>query len=287
MSRPKEAKEDETEMLAGFIIGLREGLEAALIVGLVLGILTQMKQERNRNVIWAGVAAAIVLSLAAAGILRWLGTSLAGTAEEIFEGAMMLLAAGVLTWMIFWMQRQGRTYQIGLESNVRRAMQGGQVWALFGIAFVAVLREGIETALFLTATAMVADERQVFMGAVLGVATAVLLGWVLFSATIRLNLRRFFLVTSFLLILFAAGLFAHGVHEFVEAGWLPAFIDPIWNLNPILDESSLTGSMLKALFGYNGNPSLTESLAYVLYLAVILLGIRLLARKSATPPQVT
>lgn len=274
-------------MLAGFIIGLREGLEAALIVGLVLGILTQMKQERNRNVIWAGVAAAIVLSLAAAGILRWLGTSLAGTAEEIFEGAMMLLAAGVLTWMIFWMQRQGRTYQIGLESNVRRAMQGGQVWALFGIAFVAVLREGIETALFLTATAMVADERQVFMGAVLGVATAVLLGWVLFSATIRLNLRRFFLVTSFLLILFAAGLFAHGVHEFVEAGWLPAFIDPIWNLNPILDESSLTGSMLKALFGYNGNPSLTESLAYVLYLAVILLGIRLLARKSATPPQVT
>ncbi len=274
-------------MLAGFLIGLREGLEAALIVGLVLGILTQMKQERNRNVIWAGVAAAIVLSLAAAGILRWLGTSLEGTAEDIFEGAMMLLAAGVLTWMIFWMQRQGRMYQIGLESNVRRAMQSGQVWALFGIAFIAVLREGIETALFLTATAMVADERQVFMGAVLGIAAAVMLGWVLFSATIRLNLRRFFLVTSFLLILFAAGLFAHGVHEFVEAGWLPAFIDPIWNLNPILDESSLTGTMLKALFGYNGNPSLTESLAYVLYLAVILLGIRWLARKSANPPQVT
>ena len=282
-----DAKEDGTEMLAGFLIGLREGLEAALIVGLVLGILTQMKQERNRNVIWAGVAAAIVLSLAAAGILRWLGTSLEGTAEEIFEGAMMLLAAGVLTWMIFWMQRQGRTYQIGLESNVRRAMQSGQVWALFGIAFIAVLREGIETALFLTATAMVADERQVFMGAVLGIAAAVMLGWVLFSATIRLNLRRFFLVTSFLLILFAAGLFAHGVHEFVEAGWLPAFIDPIWNLNPILDESSLTGSILKALFGYNGNPSLTESLAYVLYLAVILLGIRWLARKSANPPRVT
>ena len=274
-------------MLAGFLIGLREGLEAALIVGLVLGILAQMKQERYRNVIWAGVAAAIVLSLVAAGILRWLGTSLEGTAEEIFEGAMMLLAAGVLTWMIFWMQRQSRTYQTGLESNVRRAMQGGQEWALFGIAFVAVLREGIETVLFLTATAMVADERQVFMGAVLGVVAAVLFGWVLFRATIRLNLRRFFLVTSFLLILFAAGLFAHGVHEFVEAGWLPAFIDPIWNINPILDESSLTGSILKALFGYNGNPSLTESLAYVLYLAVILLGIRWLARKSANPPRVT
>jgi high-affinity iron transporter len=134
---------------------------------------------------------------------------------------------------------------------------------------------------------MVADERQVFIGAVLGIAAAVLLGWVLFSATIRLNLRRFFLVTSFLMILFAAGLFAHGVHEFVEAGWLPAFIDPIWNLNPILDETSLTGSMLKALFGYNGNPSLTESMAYVLYLAVILSGIRWLTRKSVNPPQVT
>jgi high-affinity iron transporter len=274
-------------MLAGFLIGLREGLEAALIVGLVLGILAQMKQERFRNVIWAGVAAAIVLSLVAAGILRWLGTSLEGTAEELFEGAMMLLAAGVLTWMIFWMQRQSRTYQNGLESNVRRAMQSGQVRALFGIAFIAVLREGIETALFLTATAMVADERQVFMGAVLGIAAAVLFGWVLFSATIRLNLRRFFLVTSFLLILFAAGLFAHGIHEFIEAGWLPAFIDPIWNLNPILDESSFTGSMLKALFGYNGNPSLTESLAYVLYLATILMGIRWYTRKYLEASQTT
>ncbi len=272
-------------MLPGFLIGLREGLEAALIVGLVLGILAQMKQERYRNVIWGGVGAAIVVSLATAWILRWLGASLEGTTEEIFEGAMMLLAAGVLTWMIVWMQQQSRAYQEGLENDVRRAMQGGQVWVLFGIAFIAVLREGVETALFLTATAIVADERQVFLGAVLGITAALLLGWVLFNATVRLNLRRFFLATSFLLILFAAGLFAHGVHEFVEAGWLPAIIDPIWNLNPILDENSLVGSVLKALFGYNGNPSLTESLAYVLYLAMILIGIYWLARRGANPPE--
>ena len=273
-------------MLAGFLIGLREGLEAALIVGLVLGILAQMKQERYRNVVWAGVAAAIVLSLATAGVLRWLGASLDGTAEEIFEGTMMLLAAGVLTWMIFWMQRQSRSYQNGLEDNVRRAMQSERVWVLFGIAFIAVLREGIETALFLTASAMVADERQVFMGALLGIGAAVLFGVLLFFATVRLNLHRFFQVTSVLLILFAAGLVAHGIHEFVEAGWLPAFIDPIWNTNPILDESSLTGSMLKALFGYNGNPSLTESMAYVFYLTVIVAGIRAVTRKNVIPPRV-
>jgi high-affinity iron transporter len=156
---------------------------------------------------------------------------------------------------------------------------------LFGIAFVAVVREGIETGLFLTAAAMVSDQREVFLGALWGIAAAVLLGWMLYSATIRLNLRLFFQITSILLILFAAGLFAHGVHEFVEVGWLPAFIQPLWDLNPILDEGSVVGTILKALFGYNGDPSLTESLAYVGYLAVIGIGIWLVARNQSRQPQ--
>ncbi|NIM94103.1 MAG: iron permease [Anaerolineales bacterium] len=272
--------EVEKDMLPGFLIGLREGLEAALIVGITLGILTQMDQKRYRRVVFAGVIAALILSLVAAVILRELGASLEGAAEEIFEGAMMLLAAGVLTWMILWMQRQSREYQSGLESGVRQALLRGQLWALFGIAFFAVLREGIETTLFLTATALVAEEREVFLGALLGLISAILIGWAIFTATVQLNLRRFFQVTSILLILFAAGLLAHGVHEFVEVGWLPSIIDPIYNLNSILDEDSLIGSMLKALFGYNGNPSLTESLAYVGYLVVIILTLRWTARQS-------
>jgi len=172
------------------------------------------------------------------------------------------------------MQRQSRQYQDGLKAEVTKALQGGRRWALFGIAFFAVLREGVETSLFLTATALVADERLVLLGALLGIACAIFLGWLLFKSTLRLELQRFFQVTGFLLILFAAGLFAHGVHEFVEAGWVPAIIDPIWNINHILDENSLLGSILKALFGYNGDPTLIESLAYLVYLGFILLGIR-------------
>jgi high-affinity iron transporter len=273
-------------MLPGLLIGLREGLEAALIVGLTLSILTQTNQQNYRGTIWSGVISAAGISLITGFMLQWFGASLQGTAEEIFEGTMMLLASGVLTWMIFWMQRQSRQYQNGLKAEVTKALQGGRRWALFGIAFFAVLREGVETSLFLTATALVADERLVFLGALIGIASAIFLGWLLFKTTLRLELRRFFQVTGFLLILFAAGLFAHGVHEFVEAGWFPAIIDPIWNINHILDENSILGSILKALFGYNGDPTLTESLAYLAYVVFILLGFRrvklLGARTSGT-----
>jgi len=261
-------------MLPGFLIGLREGVEAALIVGLALGILAQTGQQRYRHLIWGGVIAGGGISFFTAILLQRLGSSLEGAAEEVFEGTMMLLAAGVLTWMIFWMMRQSRQYQDGIKSGVHLALRRGQKWAIFGIAFFAVLREGIETSLFLTATAMVANERLVFLGALIGIVFSFFLGFALFTTTIRLELHKFFQVTSFLLVLFAAGLVAHGVHEFVEAGWFPAIINPIWNLNPIMDENSFLGSILKVLFGYNGDPTLTESLAYVVYLVLILLGIR-------------
>ena len=261
-------------MLPSFLIGIREGLEAALIVGLALGVLAKTGQPQFRKMIWAGVAAAVLISLIIAGILQWIGASLEGTAEEIFEGTTMLLAAGVLTWMIFWMLRNSRRFQLGLESDVRDAVKRGQALALFGIAFFAVLREGIETALFLSAAALSTNSNAVLLGGLLGIAIAVLIGWALFAATIRLNLGRFFLVTSLLLILFAAGLFAHGIHEFVEVGWIPPILDPVWDINHILSEESISGAMLKTLFGYNGNPSLTEVLAYVSYFVVILFGLQ-------------
>jgi len=261
-------------MLPSFLIGIREGLEAALIVGLALGVLSKTGHLRFRKMIWAGVALAILVSLVVAGILQWIGMSLEGPAEEIFEGVTMLLAAGVLTWMIFWMLRNSSQFQLGLQSDVRDAVQKGQAWALFGIAFFAVLREGIETALFLSAAALSTSSSQVLIGGLLGIAVAVLIGWALFAATIRLNLRRFFQVTSLLLILFAAGLFAHGIHEFVEVGWIPPILDPVWDINHILSEDSISGAMLKALFGYNGNPSLTEALAYVSYFVVIIFGLQ-------------
>jgi high-affinity iron transporter len=223
-------------MVPGFLIALREGLEAALIIGVTLGVLSKAGQDQYRKWVWFGAGAAALLSVIVAAFLQAIGATLEGTAEEIFEGTTMLLAAGVLTWMIFWMYRQSHQYQQTITRGVEQAASHSQRWGLFGIAFFAVLREGIETALFLTATALTPNGEQAFLGGLAGLIVAGLLGWALFASAIRLNVQRFFQITSLLLILFAAGLFAHGVHEFVEVGWIPAVIDPVWNINSILDE---------------------------------------------------
>ena len=258
-------------MLASFLITLREGLEAALIVGIVLGVLRKLgRMERSRSV-WAGVLVAVVVSVIVGLALNALGVAFEGRGEEIFEGVAMLLAAGVLTWMIFWMQQQGRNIQAELESDVRQAVSLGSGWALFSLAFVAVLREGIETVLFLTAAAFSATPTETLIGGALGLSIAVVLGWLTFAAGKRLNVRVFFRVTSILLIFFAAGLLAYGVHELQEAALLPIFIEHVWDINPILDENGTVGVFLKAIFGYNGNPSLIEVISYVSYLIIIYL----------------
>ena len=196
-------------MLAFALITLREGLEAALIVGIVLGVLRKLGHADRSRPVWAGVMVAIVVSVAVGLALHRLGVVFEGRGEEIFEGMAMLLAAGVLTWMIFWMQRQGRQIQAELESDVRRAVTIGNAWVLFSLAFVAVVREGIETVLFLTAAAFSATPAQTLVGGALGLIVAVALGWLMFAAGKRLDVRAFFRVTSVLLILFAAGLVAY------------------------------------------------------------------------------
>jgi high-affinity iron transporter len=256
-------------MLAAGLITLREGLEAALIVGIVLSVLGKLRQtDRNRSV-WAGVVMAIITSVIAGLALNRLGVALEGRGEQIFEGIAMLVAAIVLTWMIFWMQRQGRNIQAELESDVRRAVTTGGSWALLSLAFVAVVREGIETALFLTAAAFSNTPGQTFVGGAAGLVVAIVLGWLIFAVGKRLDIGAFFRVTSVLLILFAAGLVAHGIHELQEASLLPTLVEHVWNVNDLLDENSAGGTFLKALFGYNGDPSLLEVIAYGVYLVTV------------------
>jgi high-affinity iron transporter len=259
----------EIYMLASYLLSLREGIEAALIVGIVLGALRQIRREDLKPIVGLGVLSAAGISLVTAILLNLLGLSLEGAAEPIFEGLTMILAAILLTWMIFWMSRVGRTLKGQLEADVQRAAHIRSKRALFLVAFVAVLREGVELALFLTATLFASDAAQTIVGAFLGLSTAILLGWSLFATTVRLDLRRFFQVTGVLLILFAAGLVAHAVHELNEVGWIPAIIEHVWDMNHILNEKSLLGQFLTALFGYNGNPSLTEVFAYFLYFIVV------------------
>jgi len=272
-------------MLASFLLSLREGIEAALIIGIVLGALRQMRRMEIVPAVWYGTFSAVLVSLVGGMVLTVFGLSLEGTAEEIFEGITMLLAAGVLTWMIFWMNRQARNIKSELEDGVHKAAFEGGKRGLFALAFLAVVREGIELALFLTAATFASDAQSTILGALLGLGLAILLGWGLFASTIRLDLRRFFQVTGFLLILFAAGLVAHGVHEFNEAGVIPAVIEHVWDVNPILDENATFGAMLKALFGYNGNPSLTEVLSYFAYFVAIFVGLRLSERSAGAAIQ--
>jgi high-affinity iron transporter len=263
-------------MLPSYLLSLREGLEAALIIGIVLGAVRKIHRSDLAPAVWLGTLSAIIVSILTAIVLTTFGLSLEDPAEAIFEGITMFIAAGILTWMIFWMSKQARFLKSELEAGVNKAAASAGKSAVFWLAFVAVVREGVELALFITAAffagnqgGMTSNIIQTLAGTILGVGTAALLSWTLFATTVRLDLRRFFQVTGIVLILFAAGLIAHAVHEFNEVGWIPAVIEHVWNLDTIISESSLLGQLLKTLFGYNSTPSLTEMIAYFIYLAVV------------------
>lgn len=273
-------------MFASFLLSLREGLEAALIIGIVLGVLVKLKRTDMNGVVWRGVGLAALLSLVAALALNLLGMEFEGRGEEIFEGIAMLLAAGVLTWMILWMKNHGSTLKSEIEEQTNQSALGKGQKALFALAFLAVFREGIELALFLLAARLTSSPLQTVSGALLGLISAAFLGWIVFSSTMRLSLRNFFGVTNILLVIFAAGLVGLGVHEFNEAGIIPSVIENVWNINAILSDKSEVGLLLKALVGYNGNPSLTEVGAYVGYL-VILAVILILQGKNQIPASVS
>ncbi len=255
-------------MGAAFLITLREGVEAALVIGIILGVLARLGQKHLNRYVWAGTLTAVGVSTVAGLILYVVGISFSGRVEQIFEGSTMIAAAALLTWMIFWMKTHGHALARHLEEEARGAvMAGGRT--LFAVAFLAVVREGLETALFLVAATFQVNAWHTVAGGTFGLVAAILVGAVLFRASQSVNLRLFFNVTGLLLLLVAAGLVAHGVHEFQEASVLPVFIEHVWDINSVLDETSTTGTFLKALFGYNGNPSLLEVLAYVTYLLVV------------------
>jgi high-affinity iron transporter len=224
----------------------------------------------------------VFASLGLAFLIQLVGMELDGQAEEIFEGATMFLAVGVLTWMIFWMRTQARLIKTSLERNVQDAVETGTRRGLALVAFIAVFREGVETALFLSAAAFASNGQGILIGAALGLAAAILLGYLIYASTAKLNVRHFFNITSVLLLLFAAGLLAHGIHEFQEAGLIPTVNEHVWDINHLLDENSNVGQILKAVFGYNGNPSLEEVVGYFGYWIVVLLALRLWVDSNST-----
>jgi high-affinity iron transporter len=270
-------------MLPSFILSLREGIEAALVIGIVLASIRQMHRLDLKSAIWAGTGSAALISLLTAILLTRLGLELKDPGEAIFEGITMLLAAGVLTWMIFWMSQRSRNMKAELESSVLQASLAGK-WSLFGLAFIAVLREGVELALFLTAATFSSSTPETIVGGLLGLGTAILLGWSFFATTVRLDLRRFFQVTGILLLLFAAGLVGRSSGELVLVGWIPALIGHVWDLGGIVSEGSVLGQTLGALFGYTASPSLMQVLVYAAYFGTVLVGLLTAGRRQRTRP---
>lgn len=265
-------------MIPSLIITFRETLEAALIVGIILSYLIKTKRQKYNNIVYLGIAAAIVASIIGAFLFNALAGGFTGRTEEIFEGIAMLFASFLLTFMILWMLKQ-KHIVIDLHKKVDRELKQQQRVGLFFIVFISVLREGIETVIFLSAANFVSSENSLF-GATLGIITAIIVGYLIFVAGKRINLKAFFNITSVLLILFAAGLTAYGIHEFQEAKVLPVYVEHVWDINPqlnpdgtvpLLHEKGAIGSIAKGLFGYNGNPSLIEVLAYFAYLVMIVL----------------
>jgi high-affinity iron transporter len=215
---------------AAFLLTLRETLEAVLIIGIIFSALRATQRTNAMRYIWLGSGTGILLSLLIAYLLNTIVTVLEGAAEKAFEGLTMLLAAAVLTWMIFWMQKQSSRINHTLKTEVRTASQQGGGLPLFSLAFLAVLREGLELSLFIIAASFTTEWPVITVGMSAGLI-------------LRLDLKRFFLVTSFLLILIAGGLIARGVHELNEARWIQTIIDHIWDLNPWFDEYSSPGRL--------------------------------------------
>ena len=257
-------------MFATFFLMLREGLEAALIVGIIAAYLVKIGRRDALPKVIAGVGAAVGLSIGLGLLITFTIQKLPLVVQETLEGLAAILAVGVLTWMLFWMRRQGRAIKGELEHGVDVALSKGSTRALVGLAFLAVIREGVETVLFLIPIlSFNGTGLDVVAWGVLGLVISAVVGWLIFAAGVRINLRRFFTVTGTVLIFVAAGLVAFAVAEFGEAG-LFANTGAAFDLNRVLPDQGPLGSILRGLFGYRSAPTPLELLGYVAYLVPVL-----------------
>jgi high-affinity iron transporter len=284
---------DVGSFTSGLLTGLREGVEAALIVSIILAYLARTGNRRYFGRILAGTAIAVGVSLAAGiGLFVTIGEFQAPY-EQIFEGLTMLVAAGVVTWMLFWMRRQSATVKGELHAALDRALVDGTLLGLMLLAFTAVIREGLETALFLVGQATSADAvaGSVFVGALVGLGISVLIGVGFYRGARVLNLRTFFRWTGIVLIFIAAGLVSRAVHEFVEIGWITFGTSTVVDLSAVLPHEAIAGApsgavlvigeFLRALLGYTSRPELITLVAWLTYVVVVL-GLYLRPVKVAT-----
>ncbi|MGW1057251.1 iron uptake transporter permease EfeU [Micromonospora rubida] len=269
-------------MFATYLIGLREGLEATLVVSILVAFLVKSQRRDRLPQVWAGVGLAVALSVLFGWLIEYTSTSLLARSEdrELFEAVTSVAAVVFVTWMIFWMRRAARTMAGELRGRLSEALGVGSV-AVAGMAFLAVVREGLETALiFYSAAQGAAGDSGPLLALIGGIVSAVAIGVGLYFSALKINLSTFFTWTGALLILVAAGILKYGVHDFQEAGVLPGLNDLAFDITGVLDPGTWYAALLAGMFNVTPAPSVLETVAWVAYALPVLL---IFLRRPAGP----
>lgn len=259
---------------SGLVTGLREGVEAALLVSIVLAYLARTGNRRHFGKIWVGTGIAVAASLVGGVVVFVTVGELRPPFDQLFEAGTMVLAAAIVTWMLFWMRRQSASISGELRRQIDRVLDHGGAWGLAALAFMAVIREGIETSIFLVGQATAASAEggalTLIVGAVVGLAIAAVLGVGFYHGSRRLDLALFFRWTGIGLVFIAAGLLSRALHEFVEVGALSFGTVPVFNLEAVLPDSHGLGEFLRAILGYSASPEAITVAAWGVYLVAVL-----------------
>jgi high-affinity iron transporter len=258
-------------VLATFVIGLREGLEAALIVGIVAGFLARRGDRAALRPMWAGVVLAVLICIVVAVVLEIVSADLPQQQQEGLETVIGLVAVGMITYMIVWMRKHARSMRGELEAAAETALAKGSTWALVGMAFLAVLREGFETTVFLLAAFQSSTSPAAAGGgAALGIVVAIALGYGIYRGSVHIDLGRFFTITAVFLVLVAAGLFVSAVHTAHEADWLNVGQTTVADLSAVVQPGTPISSLLTGVLGIQPQPTVIEVVAWLIYLVPML-----------------
>ncbi|GGK55457.1 iron uptake transporter permease EfeU [Streptomyces flaveus] len=278
-------------MFANYLIGLREGLEASLVVCILIAYLVKTDRRDALKPIWIGIGVAVGISLGFGFALEFGSQELTFKAQEALGGSLSIVAVVLVTWMVFWMRRTARHLKAELHGKLDAALQMG-TGALVATAFLAVGREGLETALFVWASVHAANDGtpRPLIGVALGLTTAVVLGWLFYRGALRINLAKFFTWTGGMLVIVAAGVLAYGFHDLQEAEFLPGLANKAFDISTTIPPDSWYGTLLKGIFNFQPDPTVLQVIAWSLYLvptlALFLSPMRLGGGPAKTPAPV-
>ncbi|MFE4516992.1 iron uptake transporter permease EfeU [Kitasatospora sp. NPDC056783] len=253
-------------MFGNYLIGLREGLEASLVVCILIAYLVKTERKDKLPPVWIGVGSAVALSMAFGAVLQFGSSQLTFEAQEALGGTLSIISVGLVTWMVFWMRRTARHLKTELHGKLDAAIAMGTT-ALVVTSFLAVGREGLETALFIWSAVQATDDGwNPLVGAALGLLTSVVLGWLFYRGALKINLAKFFTWTGAMLVVVAAGVLAYGVHDLQEAGWLPGLHSTAFDISSTIPKDSWYGTLLKGVFNFQPDPTVLQLVVWLLYL---------------------